>query len=288
MPTKYPTRYVIANGIKTAYLDAGKDSPVLVALHGGGAGSSGAAGMSKLADRLQGEMRIVAPDGVGGFGWTDPNAPTPYGAQSRVDQVAGLLDTLALDKVHLIGNSQGAWVAARYAIQHPDRVKSMTLIASGTIGKAMGLEMPPTPGLAALFGFDGTREGMRKMLIALVDDPANVTDELIDARIASATRAGAAESVKRFAVGNKYLETDPIMSGNFDMRQSLPIVTKLIPTQFLWGEGDTMVMPSMGRQLEKLLPDVRFVFIPGAGHQAQTDKPDLIADLVRKQIALAG
>lgn len=288
MAGKFVPRFVMANRIKTCYLDVGVESPVLVALHGGGAGSSGAAGMGKLAERLQGEMRVVAPDGVGGFGFTDPAAPTPYGAQSRVDHVADFVDTLCLDRFHLVGNSQGAWVAARYAIKFPDRVKSMSLIASGTIGKSMGLEMPTTPGLAALFAFDGTREAMRKMLMALVHEPANVTDELIDARLASATRPGAAESMKRFAVGNKYLETDPVMSGNFDMRRTLPAVTRVIPTQFLWGENDTMVVPAMGRQLEKMLPDVRFVFIPEAGHQGQTDKPDLFADLIRKQIAAAG
>lgn len=285
MTQKMISRFVMANGVKTRYLDMGIESPVLVGLHGGGAGSSAIAGMGKLAERLQNDVRFVAPDQVGGFGFTDPAAPTPYGAQSRVDHFSDFADTMCLDKIHLVGNSQGAWVAARYAIQRPDRVKAMVLIGSGTIGKAMGLPFPQSPGLAALQGFDGTREAMRRMMSALVQDPAAVSEALIDDRLASATRPGAAESMKRFAIGNNYLENDPVMVGNFDMRVTLPAVTKVIPTLFLWGEEDTFASPDIGRQLEKLLPDVRFIFVPKAGHQTQGDQPDLVADLVRKHIA---
>lgn len=288
MAEQFAARWVMAGRTKTRYLDVGGEQPVLVALHGGGAGSGGMAGMGKLAARLQGDMRVLAPDQVGGFGFTDPAAPTPYGSQNRVDHLADFADTLCLDSMHLVGNSQGAWVAARFAIQYPDRVKSMVLIGSGTLGKAMGLPFPPSPGLAALQGFDGTREAMRRMMLALVQDPSQITEALIDERLASATRAGAAESMKRFAVGNHYLENDPAMIGNFRMDQALPVLTRLIPTTVIWGEDDTFVLPETGRKLEKLLPDARFVYIPKAGHQTQTDAPDEVARLVRETMARAG
>lgn len=281
------TRYVMARGIKTCYLDVGQKSPTLVALHGGGGGSSGVAGMGKLALRLQDELRFIAPDGVGGFGHTDPAAPTPYGSQSRVDHLSDFADTLCLDQMHLIGNSQGAWVAARYAIQRPDRVKSMILIGSGTLGQSMGIPFLPSPGLAALHGFDGSRESMRLMMNALVHDPSNVSEELIDARLESTSRPGAAEAMKRFAEGNRFLEKDPVMVGNLDMRATLPEITKRIPTLVLWGESDTFAPAETARKMEKLLPHARFVYLKEAGHQLQTDQPDVVAGLVRKHIASA-
>lgn len=288
MAEKFPARWVMAGRVKTRYIDVGGEEPVLMALHGGGAGSSGSAGMGKLAGRLKDHMRVVAPDQVGGFGWTDPEAPTPYGQANRVDHLEDFADALCIDKMHLVGNSQGAWVAARYAVLHPDRVKSMVLIGSGTLGKSMGLPFPPSPGLAALMGFDGTREAMRRMMLALVTDPSNITEELIDERLASATRPGAAESMKRFGKGNQYLENDPSMVGVFSLRESLPAVTKVIPTTVIWGEADTFVLPETGRQFEKLLPDARFFYIPGAGHQTQTDATDEVARLVRETMAKAG
>ena len=287
MAQRFPARWVMAGHTKTRYIDVGGETPVLVALHGGGAGSGGQAGMGRLAERLQAHMRVIAPDQVGGFGWTDPNAPTPHGQANRVTHLEDFVDALCVDKMHLVGNSQGAWVAARYAVAHPERVASMTLIGSGTLGKSMGLPFPMSAGMAALLGFDGSREAMRKMMLALVTDPANITEELIDERLASATRPGAVESMQRFAAGNKYLENDPSMVGVFSLRESLPAVTKVIPTTVIWGEADSFVLPEMGRKLETLLPDARFFYIPGAGHQTQTDAPDEVARLVRETMARA-
>lgn len=287
MATSFAKRWVMAGRVKTCYIDVGPEEPVLIALHGGGAGSSGIAGMGKLAERLQSSMRVLAPDQVGGFGLTDPSAPTPHGAQDRVNHLVAFLDTLCIDKVHLVGNSQGAWVAARFAIQYPDRAQSMTLIGSGTLGKSMGLPFPPSAGMAALKAFDGTRPAMRRMLEALVHDHSTITEELITQRLESATRPGVPEAIKRFWTGNSYLENDPAMSGQFDMRATLPIITKLIPTTVLWGEDDTFVLPETGRKLEKLLPDARFSFIPKAGHQSQTDQPDEVARHVRETVARA-
>lgn len=282
------TRFVMANGVKTCYLDVGDKSPTLVALHGGGGGSSGVAGMGKLALRLRDDLRFIALDGVGGFGHTDPAAPTPYGSQSRVDHLSDFADTMCLDAMHLIGNSQGAWVAARYAIQRPDRVKSMVLIGSGTLGQSLGIPFLPSAGLAALQRFDGSRESMRLMMNELVYDPSSISEELIDARLASSSRPGAAESMKRFAEGNRFLEKDPVMVGNLDMRSTLPAVTERIPTLVLWGENDSFAPPETARKMEKILPHARFEYIKNAGHQLQTDQPDIVADLVRKHIASAG
>ena len=44
----------------------------------------------------------------------------------------------------------GAYVAAKYAVDHPERVKKLLLVGSGNIATAMGLEMPVSPGLQKL------------------------------------------------------------------------------------------------------------------------------------------
>ncbi len=282
--TLFP-KFVMAGHVKTRYIDLGVEAPIVIGLHGGGPGVSGQSVMGPIAQCLQKDCRFLAPDQVGGFGFTDPGAPTPYGSQSRVDHLADFADTLCLDKVHLVGNSQGAWVAARYAIQRPDRVKSLILIASGTVGKSMGLEVPVLPGLAALQAFDGTREAMHRISLALVHNKATVSDEQIDERFASATRPGAAEAMRRFAIGQSYLEQDTAMRGNFDMRETLPALTKSIPTLVLWGESDQVASIEVGRQLEKLLPNVRFVYIPDVGHHMHVEKPDLVAQYIREHMA---
>jgi pimeloyl-ACP methyl ester carboxylesterase len=274
------SRYVVANGVRTHYTEAGDNGPVIVALHGGGAGSSGDAGMGGLLPELAADFRVIAIDGVGGFGFTDPAAPAPYGVQSRTDHVAAVVDALGLDKFIIVGNSQGAWVAAKYAIQHPDRVTHMLLIASATIAAAMGIPEEFTPGFKALSQYDFTPEGMRRMLEVLCHRPEQITQQLVDSRYKSSVRPGAKEALAAFVTGHRYLQSD-IMRSNFDMRTSLPELTKHIPTASVWGEQDALAPAKVGRQLQALLPDVAWHFIDQAGHQVQTDQPEQLAQIIR-------
>ena len=189
-PATLRSRFVMAGNVRTHYTESGDDGPVMVGLHGGGSGSSGESGMGPLMPGLGEHLRYIAPDSVGGYGLSDVDAPVPYGIQSRVDHLEDFVDALCLDKFSVMGNSQGAWAAARYAILHPDRVEKMVFIASGSIVSAMGIQRPPTPGMAALAAYDGTREKMRDLMAAIVFDHSKITDELVDRRNAAATRPG--------------------------------------------------------------------------------------------------
>lgn len=274
------SRYVWANGVRTHYSESGGSDRPLVALHGGGNGSSGWAGMGRLLELLQDEYWCLALDSVGGYGKTDPYAPVPYGLQSRVDHLASVVDALCLERFTLMGNSQGAWCAARYAITHPDRVERLVLIGSGTISSAMGLKPPPTDAALAMRAYDGTRDAMRRLLEGLVYDHSKLTDELIDARQAAATRPGAREAFETASRANQRLREDPAMAGIFDMQQSLPAITRAIPTMVVWGEQDGFAVPELGRELEAKLPDARFEWVPNAGHQVQTDQPEMVAEII--------
>mgnify|MGYP002336348295 CR=1 FL=1 len=216
------SRFVSVNGIMTHYSESGGDGPVIVAAHGGGPGASGEAGMAALMRHIPSEYRVIALDSVGGFGRTDPRAPTPYGLQSRVDHLAAFVDAIGLERFTLLGNSQGAWVAARYAITHPDRIERLVLIGTMTIAMAMGLSEEQTPGMQAFRGYDGSREAMRRLLEGLVHDRATITDELVELRYAAASRPGAMDSFAAASRGTRHLQTDPVLRTQFDMREALP------------------------------------------------------------------
>jgi len=276
------SRWVMANGVKTHYTEAGGDGKVLVALHGGGAGSSGVAGMGLVMERFANDdIRVLAPDSIGGFGLTDPYAPAPYGLNSRAQHTADFIDALCLDKVTILGNSQGAYTAAQYALTHPDRVEKIILVSTLTIAQAFGIKQAPNAAMKALGGYDGTRDSMKNLLSALIIDPARITDKLIDERQAAATRPGALESFKAFGAAIRRMSDDPVFKLQVDMKDKLPTLTKHIPSIFLWGDSDPFAVPETGRALEKMLPDVKFHWVNGAGHQVQTDKPDESYKIIR-------
>ncbi len=277
------SRWVKAGGVRTHYTEAGGDGPVILALHGGGHGSSGLSGMGALMAQLADDFRIVAPDSIGGYGLTDAAAPAPHGLISRADQARDVADALCLEKFTILGNSQGAFAATLYAMDNPERVERLVCIGSLTLGGAMGIEQAPTPALKALMSYDGTPEAMRRMLQGLVSDPSKITEELIARRQASATRPGAMEAMAQYTKITGGLAKHPILGMKMDMRVSLPRLTQTIPTIFIWGTEDTFALPATGHAIEALLPAAKFHWVPG-GHQVQTDQPAAVANIIRKFI----
>jgi pimeloyl-ACP methyl ester carboxylesterase len=276
--TTLRSRDVMAGRIRTHYTECGDNGPSVVLCHGGGPGSSGEAGFGQLMPTLATKFRVYAPDSVGGFGETDPYYPASEGVQSRVDQLEAFMDTLCIEKAVVGGNSQGAWVAAKYALEHPDRVDKLVLIASNTIAGAMGMEIPMTEGMRAIRAYNGTTESMRAFLQTIVWNKNLITDELVKLRNECANRPGAEQARKIFQEGQQRLTRDPNLRLKYDMRDTLPKLT--IPTIFIWGEDDSFAPVELGRQLEKMLPNVKFHYVVKAGHQVQNDQPQLVSNLI--------
>lgn len=264
--------------IRTHYVETGHNGPPIVLCHGGAPGFSGEVGFGKIMPALGAKFQVYGLDSVGGYGYTDPYFRAAEGAQSRVDHLDAFLNTLCLDTVYLAGNSQGAWVAASYALQRPDRVRKIFLIASGTIASAMGLDHTDTDGLRALRAYDGTHESMRALLQTLLWDKSQITDALLDRYQASATRPGAVEGRRVFLEGMRRLTQDPNLRIRFQMMDTLPRMKT--PAMFIWGEDDCFAPVALGRQLEKTLPNIPFTFIPRAGHLVQNDQPELVTRLM--------
>ena len=272
------SRYVMAGGVRTHYVEAGNNGHPVVLCHGGAPGLSGEAGFEKIMPALGTNFQVYAPDGVGGFGDTDTKAPASEGAQSRVEHLKAFTGALCLDRLCLAGNSQGAWVAAKYALEHPHRVRKLFLIASGTIATAMGLDHSQTEGLSALRAYDGTSAAMRRVLETLVWDKSQITDDLVNRWHSCATRPGANEARRSFREGMQRLTQDPNLRVKFDMTHVLPRLE--VPTMFVWGEEDRFAPVELGRQLERLLPNISFRYIPRAGHMAHNDQPALVSQLM--------
>ena len=274
------SRWVRANGTRTHYSECGEGKP-LIALHGGGAGSSGKSGLGLVMPLLGRARRVLAPDSIGGFGQTDPTASVRYGLISRAQHTGDFIDALCLDKVSMAGNSQGAWSGVYYAMLHPDRVEKLILISSLTIAMSMGIKQEPNDAMRALVGYNGTREGMKDLLEALIVDKSRITDALIDDRQSTVEQPGAWASFRRMADGWDYVRNDPVLKLQNDWREKLPALTRAIPTMILWGRQDPFALPATGQALAEMLPDVRVEWVDDAGHQVQTDQPERTADIIR-------
>ena len=59
----------------------------------------------------------------------EPGAP-PYTLRDLAEDAVGVLDALGLERAHLVGMSMGGWISQLVALDHPDRVASITLVST--------------------------------------------------------------------------------------------------------------------------------------------------------------
>lgn len=109
----------------------GSDGPVVLALHGVTSNHLAWAAVARHTP-----YDVVAPD-LRGRGRSNGLAG-PAGMRAHADDLAGLLDHLAVERAVVVGHSMGGFVAATFAAEHPDRVASVLLVDGG-------LPLPPPP-----------------------------------------------------------------------------------------------------------------------------------------------
>lgn len=138
------SRMIPTARLKTHVLFSGPDSgkPVLF-LHGN---ASSATYWEEIMLMLPAGMRGIAPD-LRGYGDTeDKLIDATRGVGDWVDDLFALLDTLNIEKTHLIGHSMGGTIAIGLAASRPERISSVTLVNPGSpygFGGSKGLDGTP-------------------------------------------------------------------------------------------------------------------------------------------------
>jgi pimeloyl-ACP methyl ester carboxylesterase len=118
-------KFVDVDGIRTHYWEKG-EGPALVLFHGGQPTGKGGGALTWLRnfDGLAEHYHVYAIDRLG-QGLTD-NPKTREDYEHYYERVAehawGFVNAAGIDKVGLVGHSQGGWPASRLALDHPDRV----------------------------------------------------------------------------------------------------------------------------------------------------------------------
>ncbi len=188
-------------------------------------------------------------------------------AEALAETVLGLMDALAIEGAHLVAHSMGGAVALAVAARQPQRLRSLTLIASTGLG--------PEIDAAYIAGFVAAkrRRDLREVVAKLFADKSLVSDRMLEEIIRMKRIDGVEAALARMAAAH-FPGGAQVATGHRETLARLKI-----PYQIIWGGEDTIIPSAHAAGLANVS------ILPGAGHMphmeqwAQVNR--LIEDFVR-------
>lgn len=243
------------DGVKIAWRSYGQGEPVVLVMGFMGSGHA----WFRLLPHVAAARRAIVLDNRG-----TGDSDRPLGLWSMDDlagDVLAVLDDAGLDRAHVIGASMGGMIVQHLALDHPERVRSLTLCC--TSARSGGRRGPPpwrmliSLTMRPLLGPGRTMRLVAPMLYSerTRDNPERLSEE-VTLRAADATPIATAPA--QFAAIARH-----------DTRSRLGRLS--LPALVVHGEDDGLVPARAGRELAALIPDARLELLPACGHVLTTD-----------------
>jgi pimeloyl-ACP methyl ester carboxylesterase len=210
-------------------------------------------GLSTKLDGVHVDVTAVLGAAMAG----QPLPEVPYNLSHMAADVVGLLDHLGIDRAHVVGASMGGMIVQTLAIEHPDRLLSVTSIMSTIGDRTYGAASP---------------EALTVLLSTPPADRDAVVSRSTDMAVWSSKRYFDAEETKRFAGASYDRSFYPegasrqlaAIYASGDRTELLGGVTT--PTLVVHGLDDTLIAPSGGRRTAELIPHAHLLEVADMGH----------------------
>jgi pimeloyl-ACP methyl ester carboxylesterase len=271
-----PHRLVEIAGVKTYVADAGEGPPILL-VHGYG---DTADGWRRVVPGLLKDHRVVALD-LPPFGRSD-EPPKGKLLDFYSEFFPTFLDEVELDRATVIGHSLGGAVALRLAVENPERVERLGLVAPAGLGSAppwwwnaltartlwQGALAIPAPFTTPL-----VRQGLKGFLaLRLFADPNRLGREIKHLVDMHGTRQ---DLSKLLAAGHACIDS---YTGRL-LEESMNLEIRLC---MLWGRQDGLVPSVHARAFARAHPDAKVHVLDDCGHYPHIELPQRFNTLLRR------
>lgn len=258
---RFARKTIDVDGLTTSYLEAGIGDPVVL-LHGGEFGAGAELGWERVIDTLAEHYWVLAPDMLG-FGETAKVIDFNDGRGMRIRHIARFCVELGVTQAHFVGNSMGAINLLVDATSDTPRLpaRSLTAICGGG-------DIQRNEHSAALYDYDATPAGMRRIVTALFADPVYPADEAyVQRRYESSIAPGAWEALAAARFRRPGLDAPAMPSS----QRAYDRIT--VPVMIVEGEHDKLLPSGWAGEIAGQITGARSAVIAGAGHCPQIEQP---------------
>jgi pimeloyl-ACP methyl ester carboxylesterase len=235
----------------------GGSGATLVLLHGA---NDQAGAWALVAKPLLTGNRLVAVD-LAGHGESGP-ADGSLAVADLLTGVERVIEATAPgERVRIVGNSLGGYLAMLYAARHPERVDHVILLNGAAVQAAPGAQVSLLP---------KTREEARAAIEALTAPQSpRVPDYVLDDLVRRAPTSPLARLLQQ--------PIDLSLEGN--------LAAFATPVTLVWGEADRYMTVAYAEGVAKQLPAARLVTLPGCGPVPQRECPQALVAAVSKALS---
>ncbi len=203
--------------------------------------------------------RVIRYD-MRGFG-NSKQTPGPFSHRADLYQ---LLQSLGIERAHLLGCSMGGAIIIDFALEHPEMTTSLVLVSSALGGYRFQGDIPkPLQELVAALQAKDIPRAADLAARIWIDGPRR-TPAQVDARIRERGR-----EMSLTALPNFFVKEEPLDPPAIERLRELAT-----PTLVMVGELDDPSIATIGELLTTRIAGARKVTISGAAHLPNMDKPE--------------
>jgi len=216
--------------------------------------------------------RLIALDLLG-CGDADKPLDVSYSLQAHAERLEKFRRALGIDTFHLVGHDLGGGIAQIYAVQHGNRLETLTLM--NTVGYDYWPVQPITTMRTPIIRQLAMATLDLGMFRVLIRRGLYHKDLLTDALMEKYLRPiRSAEGRKAFLHFARCLDAQDLLAIEQDL-QAIPVSTLI-----LRGAADAYLSFRISNRLKEDIPGSRLRILEDAGHYIQIDRPDLVAELL--------
>ena len=242
------------------------------------------ASWDKQVAHFSGTHRCITYAARGFLPSETPDASEMYGQDQATEDVAAVLDQLAINRAHLVGTSMGSFTSLDFTLKHPERVQSLTLVGNSSGPRNaeerrhyrtewLGHEIQAREdcggrGAVAVLEQDPAYRSLQQNLPAVWRDYA--------ARLSGQSVTGALNILKTLHWNRRSIWDDEARLRSI-----------ACPVLLVHGDEDYYLVGETNRYLEQVIPNASRTLFEATGHLVNIEKTKQFNALLEDQVTKA-